>query len=157
LASVNEEKCEVIYDRNAYGSEYIDTPKGKNWMSKTMSETFIHPVINNINNKNGVVLYYSNTNQRGHFNVPKVIISSSSAQMNYIDSIGEYGMSKNIFGIKIDDLNEGELIVKALNSKRFKTLCKGLNYSSFGVEWEFFQLLKKDFYNQFVDENGNEI
>ncbi len=146
LSNETDEKCEVIYDRNSYASEYIDTDKGRDWMSKNEGNGFIHPVVNNINKTKGVVCFYSNKNTNGHFNIPKVIISTSSAQMNFLDNDGNFGMGKDIFGIKIDNQIMGDEIITSLNSETFIKLCLALNYSSFRVEWQFFTYLKKDFY-----------
>jgi hypothetical protein len=152
----NENVCDVIYDRGSYPSEYIDTEKGREWMSKTQNETYQYPIINNINKK-GTTCFYSSINNLGHFNVSKVIITTSNSEMNVLDIEGGYGMSKHIFGIKIDTEQEGKMIIKALSTDKFKKLSEGLIWGNYGIEWRVFKFIKKDFYKQFVDENGNEI
>jgi len=152
----NEDVCDVIYDRGSYPSEYIDTERGREWMSKNQDDIYQYPIINNINKK-GTTCFYSSINNLGHFNISKVIITTSNSEMNVLDTEGRYGMSKHIFGIKIDNEQEGKMIIKALSTDKFKKLSEALIWGNYGIEWRVFKYIKKDFYKQFVDENGNEI
>lgn len=152
-----DEKCNVHYSRNAYPPEYIDTDKGREWMTRVSKENFVYPVVNNINRK-GITLYYSSRNN-GHIGIPKVIITTTSTAIHLplLDIEGKYGLSTSIFGIEISTQTEGEMIIKTLKSKKFESIAKAIVWGNFGTEWRAFKSFKKDFYKQFVDENGNEI
>lgn len=141
--------CEIIHSCSDYEIR-------KPWMNKTETETHIYPCINSILNDGSINWWYSNRNDKGHFNVPKIIVSDSTGYL-LNDYDGNYGLTSHSLGIVVEDENISILMEKALNSKKFKEVGDSIKWSSFWVDPRFFKYLNKDFYKQFVDENGNEI
>ena len=152
LARAGEEKCEVIYSRGNYGSD-------KEWMSNKKEGKFKYPCVHSLNSEEhgGMICWYSTVNDKGHFGVPKVILTWGRHQRPYNDYKGEYGTTQIAFGIVVASQKEGDLIVAAINTAKFQEILKATKWLAFQTEWRFFKYLKKYFYKQFVDANGNEI
>jgi hypothetical protein len=68
------------------------------------------PVIHSMTKKNGLGIVYSKEN-KGHFNIPKVILSFGRNQYPYNDWEGKYGMSQSCFGLEIESKEEGDNIL----------------------------------------------
>jgi hypothetical protein len=152
LAKDGEETCDILYDRSAYGSDKIH-------MSRKEIGKFKYKCIHSINNeKNGGIIYmYSNTNKNGFFNDKKIIVNGTLIARVYNDYKAEYAFTDNCFAIKIKNENEGNLLCKAMNTKKFKEVIRSTKWSNFRTDWRMFKYFKKDFWKYFVDENGNEI
>jgi hypothetical protein len=99
--------------------------------------------------KNGLVFVYSNQN-KGHFGVSKVILSFGRHQYPYNDWEGKYGMSHNCYGLEIQNKEEGDRIIKAINSKKFKEILKYTKWSTFQTDWRMFKYFKVDFWKEFM-------
>jgi hypothetical protein len=149
LITNGKELCKVIHSRSDYAVD-------KSWVSSEQNEINCYPLINSIHSNGNIVYRYSSINTNGHFGIPKVIVSDSTSQM-YFDLDGTYGLTSHCLGICIDSEQEGILISKAIESKKFKNVTDSIKWSNFWVDPRFFKHLNKDFYKQFVDENGNEI
>jgi hypothetical protein len=116
------------------------------WMKddKTLENKYILSI-----NSNEIRIKYSNL-EKNYINIPKVIISMGRYPYPYNDYKGEYGMSCFNFGIKINSKEEGEQIVKCINSDKFKLLLKNNKWGSYNIEWRMFKYFKPDFYNEFI-------
>lgn len=136
-------KNEIIYSRTIYGTD-------KKNISKTKNEKNKLPVVHNMTKKDGLGFVYS-SEDKGHFNVPKVILSFGEFQYPYNDWKGEYGMSQICFGIKISSKDEGDFIVEAINSPRFKEVLKYTKWSTFQTDWRMFNEFKPDFWKSFIE------
>ena len=100
--------------------------------------------------KDGVFCWYSNDNTKGHFGVPKVILNFNQRQYSYQeqnDWEGKYGMSQISFGIPITSKEEGDMILKAINTDEFKTIIKATKWGAFQTDYRMFKYFKKDFLN----------
>jgi hypothetical protein len=62
------------------------------------------------------------------------------------DYKGLYGMSDGCFGIPIKSKKEGEMILKAIHSPKFKKILAGAKWSIFQTPHQMFEYFKKDFY-----------
>jgi len=100
---------DVIYSSSNYRTD-------KKNMSRTQTEKNIYPVVHGII-KTGLVFWYSNDNTKGHFGVSKVLLNKNENQYPVNDFEGKYGMSQLSFGLPITSEEEGDLIVKAINTK----------------------------------------
>lgn len=107
-----------------------------------------YPIIYTINKK-GIKLLYAKQDI-GHFGVPKVICSVGRYPYPLNDYKGEYGMSQNNFGILINNKEEGDDIIKALNSEKFQTILKSTKWSNFQIEWRMFKYFRKDWWKEFI-------
>ena len=110
---------------------------------------FIYPVVHGMTKKKGLVFVYSNED-KGHFGVSKVILSFGRHQYPYNDWEGKYGMSHNCYGLEIQSKEEGDFIVKAINSKKFKEILKYTKWSTFQTDWRMFKYFKVDFWKEFI-------
>lgn len=81
------------------------------------------PVIHTLN-KEGIGLVWSNIDDKGHFGLPKVLLTFGRHQYPYNDYKGEYGMSQIIYGVDVKNKTEGDDIVHVINSKTFKEVLK---------------------------------
>ena len=91
---------------------------------------------------------YSNEN-KNYNNIKKVIISCGRYPYPINDFKGELGLSCYNFGIVIDNKEEGEKIIKCLDSEKFKDLLKNNKWGSYNIEWRMFKYFKKDFWKEF--------
>lgn len=133
-------KCPVLHSNNY-------DPR-KPWMAENKNDEFKYPCIKSITKK-GVRYAYSNTTEKGLFNIPKVIMSDSGLCDVVIDTEGKYGMTQHGIGIQIKDEEEGIQIKKALLSDKFKHFVESLSYSSFQIEPKLFNNLSHDFWKYF--------
>jgi hypothetical protein len=145
IAKDGEERVEVLYDRTAYGSD-------KKNMSKEQKGKFQHPVIHSIK-KGGLNLLYSNTDQNGHFGVPKVVFGRGQSN-TFVDTKGEYGLSQDVRAI-VDAPENLDKINAALNNPRFIELSSYCCLISTGMfidryNKDILALFRKDFWKAFV-------
>lgn len=143
IAKDGEEKCNVIYDRTAYGHDKKNVQNAK-------TEEFKYPVVYGLTQRNGLGLWWSNTKDKGHFGVKKVIIPMSKYTDIYIDEDGKYGLCEFAFGIEIKDQEEGENIKKAIMSDKFKKIWSSIEWIYNSKEWRVFKYFRKDFWKEFV-------
>ena len=95
-------------------------------------------------------LYSKENNKNTNHFIPKVILSFGRHQYPYNDYKGEYGMSCIIFGIPIDNKEEGDKIVSAINTDKFKEIIKYTKWNTFQTDWRMFKYFKKDFWKYFI-------
>lgn len=137
ILDIKPDPSRVIYDRMAYGSD-----------TKHMSPTFIpgefiYPVVHTMT-KRGLGIWYSNTNTRGHFGIPKVILNFNEKLYPYLDASGEYGMGQFSFGLPVTSMAQGERIVKTLSSPVFTKIIKATKWGAYQTDrrmFEFFTIL----------------
>jgi hypothetical protein len=154
IATDEQEKCEVL-NNSAYHHQRHE--KGE-WMSKEKTTVFKYPCIYTItNNGKTINLWYSSTNERGHFGIPKVIFSNGAGCSPIVDATGHYGMTEFACGI-VDTPENLSLIQKAMMTEKFLKVMKACQMQGFNrYSWKVMRCFKKDFWKQFVDENGNAI
>lgn len=150
MAKNDEEKCEVLYSRSDYGT---DKPN----MSIEKKGIFKYPCIYMIRVNDEPVMWYSLTNDKGHFGIPKFIWGNGGYDMgSMIDNKGEYGLTQFAYAI-IDEKENLPLIKKAFDSKKFKNVMKCCDGGNSNINRKVIALFRKDFWKQFVDESGNEL
>ncbi len=132
---------EVIYSRTMYGTD-------KKNISKTESEIFKYPIVHTMTQK-GLGYVYSNEN-KGHIGIKKVILNFGRHQYPYNDYEGKCGMSQISYGLKISSKEEGDNIVKAINSAQFREIIKYTKWSTFQTDWRMFKYFRPDFYLDFI-------
>jgi len=138
-----EEGVDVIMSYNNYFA-YIKN----NNMNKTKTDQFKYPVVHSITRK-GIGFWYSNTNEKGHFDVPKVILNFNENQYSHKeqnDYEGKFGMSQLSFGIPIKSKKEGNLILKAIDTPMFKKIIASTKWGVFQTDYRMFNHFKKDWY-----------
>lgn len=144
LAKDDEEKCDVIYSRSAYGADKPHT-------NKTKYDTFQYPCVYMMTQKTPLELVYSKLNDRGHFDIPKVIVNIQGATLCCLNDFdGEYGMTQWVFGIVISSYEEGEQVIRALKSEKFRCVWEATKWLAMTREWKIFRSFRKDFWKDFV-------
>ena len=127
-------------------------------LSKEYTNIFKYPIIHSVSVKNEPVFIYSNTNQNGHFGIPKVIFGRRACG-SIIDENGEFGCSQDTSSI-IDDPKNLKYINACLQSQKFIKLMSYCNFNSTAADRynkNVLSLFRKDFWKSFVDADGNEI
>ena len=140
-------KNEVLYSSSIYDTR-------RPYINKTKKENNNLPVVHNMTKKDGLGFVYS-SEDKGHFGIPKVILSFGRHQYPYNDWNGEYGMSQICYGLKINSKEEGDKITEAINSDKFKEVLKYTKWSTFQTDWRMFKEFKPDFWRSFITEELN--
>ena len=110
-----DEKIKILESKLNEKSNFINDLENKfkyieNKLTITENEIINYrELLNTITLKNGINLYYSSTNQNGHFGIPKIIWSNGLGTYPIIDLNGEYGLTQFSYGI-YDNKNNLELI-----------------------------------------------
>jgi hypothetical protein len=99
--------------------------------------------------QDGTYSYFYSSEKSEHF-VSKVILSMGRYLYPTVDFKGEYGMTQNAFGIKVNSMEEAENIKRAIESDKFKEIIKATKWSNFQTDWRMFKYFKKDFWKEFV-------
>jgi len=150
LAKENEKRAKIFYNRSAYAYE-----GRKPHVSREKNETFRYPLVHNFN-KNGAVFLYSSRNdilgENDAFGKTKIIVGDFIGYNDkYVfDREGQYGLTNHSAAIYIDDENEKDKIIEALQSRKLKEFVESVRWSQNRIDWRVFRLFKKDWYNYFV-------
>ena len=129
-----------------YGTNY-HTQKKQIIKDKKTAE-FKYPVVHSIT-KEGITYWYSNTDKKGHFGESKVILNFNEYQYSHKeqnDYEGKLGMSQISFGIPIKSKQEGDDILKAINTPEFKEIILSTKWGAFQTDYRMFKYFKKDFW-----------
>lgn len=142
LAHDNEKRVEILMD-SSYHTQ-------RNHLSKEKINSFIHPIVYMTLNTGELNLWYSNTNQMGHFNIPKVIWSNGRSAKPYIDYDGSLGLSQFAYAI-VDNKENLNFIFKAMNNPNFIKLMSFADGLSHRYKKKIIALFRKDFWVDFLD------
>jgi hypothetical protein len=139
----NKNKCDILCD---FSYSRLD----KKIVSVNKTEKFKYPLIYLTPSK-GIRYMYSSVNNKGHFKIPKVIIGETGMDNAINDFKGEYGMTQDSFGIIIENEIEGNNILKAIKSDKFKNLIKkSCSWSNFRIDYRLFKDFNKNFWEEFI-------
>jgi hypothetical protein len=119
-------------------------------MNKQKVDEFKYTCLQNINVKDEIsCVWYSNTNERGHFGIPKVVFSRKSSGL-FIDYMGEYGLAEDC-GAIIDDIENLESIKKAMKNQHFieNIMCFRNNLGD-KYNKKVLSTFRKDFWKRFI-------
>ena len=139
IITSEDKGLDVIYSSSSY-----DTRKLKN----KQQNHYQHPVVHSIA-RDGLTYWYSNTQDKGHFGVPKVILNFNEKQYVHKeqnDYEGRYGMSQISFGLPIKSKQEGDEILKAINTNVFKRMIAATKWGAFQTDYRMFKYFKPDWY-----------
>jgi hypothetical protein len=139
-----ENGMNVIYDSSIYHNQKT---------SSLETNVYKYPIVHSIT-LDGIKFIYSDKD-KGHFNTHKIIMSTGRHPYPINDYSGNYGMSNNIFGILIDSKKQGDDLIAAINSDRFKTILKATKWGTFQTEWRMFKYFKPNFYTKFINTSQN--
>ena len=146
IAKDEEERVNILYNRSAYGND-------KSHMSKEQTEEFKYPCVYLTYKDGSKKLWYSNTNKKGHFGIPKVIFSNGGASTPIIDEKGEYGIMNFACGI-VDEPKNLPYIQKAMLHPDFiKLMSFSDGITGVGrhrYNRKAISLFRKDFWKDFI-------
>lgn len=143
LPKVGEESTSVLYSRSAYGTDKKNT-------SSKQGGAFIHPCIYTVPKSGSPRLFYSNTDQNGHFGVPKVIWSNGGASAVIVDSDGDYGMAQFSYAIA-DEVENLPKIKEAMEHPKFLEMMSKVAFASHRYNYKVISCLRKDWWKSFVN------
>jgi hypothetical protein len=132
------DKC-ILYERSNYGSD-------KSWVSDKETSQYKYPLVHSTPGK-GPRFYFSNTKDKGMFNIPKVIFGEAGISEPIIDLDGKYGMTQGAMAIVINNKTDGEKLAKFLKSNYFKNILRACSWGGFRIDWRLFTYFKRDFWN----------
>ena len=148
LGNIGDEKLKILYSRSSYGSD-------KSNISKHPNNENQYPCVYSINVREIPKFLYSNTNQNGHFGIPKFIIPNGDARsIGFIKDLrGKYGLTQFACAIQEDSEEIQNKYHKLFRDKKFINfhntyLCIGKTQ----YNWKTLELFKKDFWKEFIDE-----
>jgi hypothetical protein len=139
---ITNKSLAVIYDT------FYHTSKNMKKTVKTKNAEYKYPVVHSIN-QGGLGFEYVNDNTKGHFGVPKVLLSFNQNQYSYPeqnDYDGKYGMSQICFGLPISSREEGDEILRAIDTDVFKTIIKATKWGAFQTDYRMFKYFRPDWY-----------
>jgi hypothetical protein len=153
-----KEIASLLYDDNDNNSNKSikplniihDTFYSTTHTKEAKNNSFKYPVISSITNGNTLHLRYTDSKQKGHFNIPKVIINGGRYPYPFNDYDGKYAMTQNLFAIPITSKKQGDDIVKAINTHEFNTILQATKWSTFAIDYKLFTHFKSDFYKSFL-------
>jgi hypothetical protein len=107
-----------------------------------------YPVVHTINKFGLGIKYFDKLQEKDttHFGVAKVLLNQNELQYPYNDFKGEYGMSQLTFGIPISSKEEGDEIIKFLNSDKGKRLIASTKWNTYYTDYGMFKSFKKNWY-----------
>jgi hypothetical protein len=145
VANSDDEKVVVISD-SSYHTQRPHLCKDKNL-------EFKYDCFYTIKSGDVPTLWYSNTNQFGHYGIPKLVWSNFriSSAGSKIDMNGDYGLTQFSYGI-VDEPNNLPNIKKAFDSKQFRDLMEACAVSDMSINRKVIATFRKDFYKQFLND-----
>ena len=145
VANESDEKVEIINN----SSYHHQRPH----LNKEQVNNFIFPCIYTVKSGDVPTFYYSNINNKGHFNIPKLIWSNFriSSAGSLVDLNGQYGMTEFSSGL-VDKPNNLPKIKKAFDTKRFRDLMEDCAVSDMSINRKVIGTFRKDFYKQFLND-----
>jgi hypothetical protein len=122
-------------------------------MGHNETEIFKYPCIYSVNRSNELSFKWSNTKDKGMFDIPKVIFGSGATGF-IIDKEGKYGLTQWATGI-VDDVENLESIKNVLNSAKFKDIILATSVSKAEINRKILKYFRKDFWKEFISKPAN--
>lgn len=153
-----EERVDFICDTGPYHGDNEHMHK----VSNEATDIHVHPCVWSISREDGSLtrrysseIKYDMNGDPFHFGIPKVIISIwQQSGIPYLDIDGEYAMTQHAAAIR-DDIEVLPLIRKAMESTRFRDVMKAVRFTTDDWNKNIIELLRKDFWREFIDTEGN--
>lgn len=133
----------VIHDYSTYDSRKLT--------DKLTSKHRI-PIVHTLTQQ-GVGLRYADNKSAEHF-VPKVILNFNERQYPINDAQGKFGMSQLSFGIPIRSREEGQRIIRGIESPTFQEILKATKWASYQTDHRMFAFFHRKFYNMMGMDKG---
>jgi len=143
LIAKTDEETVLIINNSSYHTQ-------RPHMSKIKSEEFKYPCAYTVMKK-GTKFWYSNTNKKGHFGIPKFIWGNGEVDFigSMIDEKGEVGLTQFTYAI-VDDIEKLPYIKKTFDCEEFKIIMNMCVIGKFSINNKVFSLFRKDFWKEFI-------
>ena len=138
-----------------HGYGLYTTDKNRDVVRFEKNDVYKYPVVHGIT-KNGIKYVWAKNNA-GHFGVPKVLLNFNQVQYSYPeqnDFDGKYGCSCISFGLVIKSREEGDEILRAINTDIFRDIIKSTKWGPFQTDFRMFKFFKKDWYKIVLAEEN---
>ena len=145
VAKKNEDKVNIL----ANCSYHIQ----KDYVSDNETDKHIYPVVCRVKKDGTLGLKYSSTNEKGHYNIPKMIWSDGRVISvgSFVDTNGDYAMNQFQFSI-VDEVDILHKIKTAFDSNEFRKLMEYCAVSNMAINHKVIATFRKDFYKQFLND-----
>jgi hypothetical protein len=121
----------------------------RDYISGDRTDKNIYPCVYTVRTNNIPTFKWSSVNDKGHFNIPKVIFGNGASGV-LIDKSGEYGMTQFAYAI-VDDIENLDNIKKALESEYFvKKIMLFKNSLGDRYNRKMISNFRKDFWKKFI-------
>lgn len=143
LASDEDDKVSIISD-SSYHTQ-------RNHLSKTKDNNFKYPCIYTVKSGDFLTMWYSNTNNNGHFGISKLVWSNFriSSAGSFVDENGDYGLTQFSYAI-VDEKDKLYNIKTAFDTKEFRNLMEICSVGDMSINRKVIGTFKKDFYKNFL-------
>lgn len=143
VAKEGEENVKILHSYSAYETR-------KDWMSKEQTDEFKYPCMYMVKHGLNLVFHYSSINDKGHFDIPKVIWGNGATDV-LVDDKGQYGLTQFTYAI-VDEVENLKNIKKALDNPRFVKDVMGYR-DGLGDKYnrKIIATFRKDFWKEFLD------
>ena len=144
VAKKGEEKCEILYNSNAYRA-------GKDHMSKFECKKNCYPVVYSTPVA-GPTLHWSSQNNNGHYGVSKFIFNPNRPIGFFVDYDGEYAMTQWCVGI-VGDREYLDMVAEVFKNQKingFADFMEATHFTDQIFNRRVFESFRKDFWKEFI-------
>lgn len=140
LIDVDKTTMSFVCDKSTYETR-------KKWVSKEKTQEYRYPCVYSIDKKNEINTRWSSTNEKGHYDIIKFILSNGEGFVK--DTEGEYACTEWAYYIPclIEDMNDIEECVK---SRRFKNLVDAVKITSNKYNYRILGMMRERFWLDFI-------
>ena len=150
MAKEGEERVDFDFSKSIY---FTAT---KTRMSEEKKGSFKYPCIHSIKKDKSLKLWWSNERLE-FFGRPKVVFGiGHSSGIPHADHDGSFGMTEYAAGI-FDKPENLDSIAKAMDGFRFRKLMQSVQFTTEKWNRNVIKAMRKDFWKEFVNENGDWI
>jgi len=140
-AKDGEEKVNILSN-----SSYHHT---RDYINNKRTDKNIYPCVYTVRTNNVPTFKWSSINNKGHFNIPKVIFGNGASGV-IVDRNGEYGMTQFSYAI-VDDVENLDNIKKVIESEYFiKKIMLFKNSLGDRYNRKMISKFRKDFWKEFI-------
>lgn len=143
FAKENEDKVNILSNSSYHHS--------REYMSRDKSIVNLYPCVYTVRSNNEPTFKWSSINDRGHFDIPKVIFGNGASGV-IIDYSGAYAMTQFAYAI-IDDIDNLNDIKNVLTSKYFiKNIMLFKNSLGDKYNRKLISQFRRDFWKEFINK-----
>ena len=143
LMKSKQKNTNIFYSSSIYDSR-------RNCISRCKTNEFKYKVIHSIHKDGSVVYLYTNKkDERGGFDVPKVLLNRFGGwNTPILDVNGDFGMSETVFAIKIKSKEEGDMLMNYFSHSMLLRYQQDMTWATSKphIFWKLFKYFPNNFY-----------